>query len=555
MYRAPPIEGAPARRQLRGFIFMALMFALNHGAAVACLSFAVAELGPQVGNASSGSLYLSFMCCALFGSAAVVRALGAKGGLVLGTSLYASYVLSFVAAAALARGGAAKEDTSVWIVAVIGGVLGGIAAGILLTSSGVYFSYAARDYARLRQGGGGPHHVTAVERGAAASTSFAASTTQLSGYLAGIFVGTEVACKLVASLIVYLTSTWIWMAIVFLGVSLISAVGMTRVDNVAAVDHGSGGGGGAGGAGKSNIVRGAGGNDSILDVDTTSSSPGSDDAGTSNNNDNSNNHRVGTTGAAGTPLLASAASALQVMAAWVEDPRLLLAGGVNLSFGFCSAYLTSYLNGVVVKTKYGGSAVGLFAAITPAVSGLSALPFAYCARRAGTKVPFMALACAASAGVALLGLSLGTAELGGLGVLLCVYVLEGWLRCVFEGINKAVFADLFLGQSEVAFATLIVQSGGASALAFWMMSVRVDERVVAWCTLCAAAAAMPMFWCAHRMTGRRKGRGGGDGEDGQLLDGHPDRLGRQSSGQFQRLEEEVEEEREARHEQVAAATG
>ena len=68
-----------SRRQLRGFLFMALMFALNHGAAVACLSFAVAELGPRVGNASSGSLYLSFMCCALFAAAGCVRELGAKG--------------------------------------------------------------------------------------------------------------------------------------------------------------------------------------------------------------------------------------------------------------------------------------------------------------------------------------------------------------------------------------------------------------------------------------------------------------------------------------------
>ena len=38
---------------LRSFLFMAAMFALNHGAAVGCLSFAVAELGPAVGNAGA----------------------------------------------------------------------------------------------------------------------------------------------------------------------------------------------------------------------------------------------------------------------------------------------------------------------------------------------------------------------------------------------------------------------------------------------------------------------------------------------------------------------
>jgi hypothetical protein len=457
-------------------------------------------------------------CCILLPSFG-----GPAGGLVLGTFLYASYVLSFVVAAALARGGAAQEATSVWIVAVLGGVLGGIAAGILLTASGAYFSYAARDYANAAGGGGGGTTTAAsTATAAAAAASFAASTTQLSGYLAGIFVGTEVVCKLLASLIVHLTSTWIWMAVVFLGVSLLSAFGMTRVDDVAASV--------AAHSGSSSNNNRAADDDDNVDNSTSRTITPQDDNGDGGGGGGGgdrirfNDLEQNAIADATAPPVASAASAMQVMVAWVNDPRLLLAGGINLAFGFCSAYLTSYLNGVVVKTKYGGSAVGLFAAITPAVSGLSALPFAYCARRAGTKVPFMALASLASGTVAVLGLALGTAELGGVGLLLCLYVLEGWLRCVFEGINKAVFADLFLGQSEVAFATLIVQSGGASALAFWMMSVRVDERVVAACTLCAAVVAMPMFLCAQRRGGGRGGNksGGAGGEGGQLLD-HGDR--------------------------------
>ena len=541
-------EGA-ALGVLRGFLLMAGMFSLNHGAAVACLSFAVAELGTRVGNASSGSLYLSFMVTALFLSSAVVARLGAKGGLLLGTSLYASYVLSFVVAAGLARGGANQEDASVWTVAVVGGVLGGVAAGILLTASGAYFSYAARDYAVARGNG----------------CTFEASTTKLSGFMAGIFVGTEVVCKLLASLIVYTTGTWIWMAIVFLGISLLSALGMTRIRSVFASDT---------------LV----GNNSQDNSDVSSSSlhyhqdddcnvmsdrvlldgqdisPVAEDIiisvgsnnngslGNNNNNDDGDKSSVGkgtTSDAAVLRLqhqpqsrLAVTASVLQVLAAWVHDPRLLLAGGVNLAFGLCSAYLTSYLNGIVVKAEYSGSAVGLFAAITPAVSGVSALPFAYFARKVGTKTPFMALASLAAGTVAVLGLALDTSELGALGVLLCLYVLEGWLRCVFEGINKAVFADLFLGQSEVAFATLIVQSGGASALAFWMMSVGVNERFVAAATLIAAVAAMPMFLCAQQMRWavdikqfqrnptsgalstdrrRRKWGHGGAGDDGDLF--------------------------------------
>lgn len=470
-----------ATMTLRRFLFMAAMFSLNHGSAVACLSFAVAQLGAAVGNASSGSLYFAFMITALFGSAAIVRRIGAKGGLVLGTFLYSAYVLSFVIAATMARHGVSTEGSVVWAVAIAGGVLGGVAAGILLTASGTYFSYASRDYAN-RPGYSG---------------TFKSSTTKLSGYLAAVFVGTEVVCKLLASLLVYVTSTWIWMAIFFLALSLVSAIGMTQASSVHAFTKPTGDNGenDAGSYAATALTI----DEKDESHDDNGPSSAVEDVGEVTFQSQLRDSDAGYVSPSSGPPLVSMASVAQVIAQWLNDPRLLLAGGINLAFGFCSAYVTSYLNGIVVKGEYGGSAVGLFASITPAVSGIAALPIAVLARRMGTKTPFMVLASLAAGSIALLGLFLSSAELGDLGVLLAVYALEGIIRCIFEGINKGVYADLFLGESEVAFATLIVQSGGASAIAFWLMSVRFDQRIVAACTLVAAAIAMPMFWCAKRM--------------------------------------------------------
>ena len=105
---------------------------------MACLSFVVAELGTSVGNASSGSLYLGFMVTALFFSANLVTRVGAKQALFVGASLYSVYILS-LAIAASTTGNVAL------IICIVGGIVGGSAAGILLTASGTYFSLSARD--------------------------------------------------------------------------------------------------------------------------------------------------------------------------------------------------------------------------------------------------------------------------------------------------------------------------------------------------------------------------------------------------------------------------
>jgi hypothetical protein len=53
--------------------------------------------------------------------------------------------------------------------------------------------------------------------------------------------------------------------------------------------------------------------------------------------------------------------------------RMVLAMGLNLTFGLVSSFVTSHVNGTVVRSAFGAHAVGPFAAISPAVAGVIAL--------------------------------------------------------------------------------------------------------------------------------------------------------------------------------------
>lgn len=63
-------------------------------------------------------------------------------------------------------------------------------------------------------------------------------------------------------------------------------------------------------------------------------------------------------------------------------------------------------------------------------------------------------------------------------LLVLIYTLEGLGRGVFEGPNRAVYADWFENQREMAFACWIVQSGGSASVAFFMLALDVNPTIV-----------------------------------------------------------------------------
>ena len=215
------------------------------------------------------------------------------------------------------------------------------------------------------------------------------------------------------------------------------------------------------------------------------------------------------------------------------QPQMLLAMGLNLAHGFVSAYLTSYVNGTVIRLAFGRSAIGFFSALTPAVAGLVSLPLGLVSRRLGSKLPAMLLGLCSLAVVVGCSLPLGIAlehaddngtspwvggaargEAGGgeatadeegaggtpalAAVLMLVYVLEGVGRAVFEGPNRALFADWFESQREQAFACWIVQSGGTATVAFVLLGAAVPPAAVGMLGLATALAAIPALLLANR---------------------------------------------------------
>jgi hypothetical protein len=62
----------------RNFMVMCISFSLNHGAAVSCIAYASAELGNELGPASSGTLYVCYALTALLISKPFVCYVGSK---------------------------------------------------------------------------------------------------------------------------------------------------------------------------------------------------------------------------------------------------------------------------------------------------------------------------------------------------------------------------------------------------------------------------------------------------------------------------------------------
>ena len=103
------------------------------------LDLSVVILGEE-GSFMSGALYVTYAATALVASSAIIAALGTRGALICGSFVYCVYVFSLPLA--LLAKTAATQAT----VAVVGGAIGGIAAGFLWAAQGAYFAASAKLY-------------------------------------------------------------------------------------------------------------------------------------------------------------------------------------------------------------------------------------------------------------------------------------------------------------------------------------------------------------------------------------------------------------------------
>jgi MFS family permease len=193
-----------AKRTLRNFCFMAVLFSANHGTIVACLSLATARLG-AVGAWQSGILYLFYTGSAVLGATYVVKKFGGRNGMIAGMSLYCIYVSCFSVATSFPESERAA--------ALTGAAFGGIGAGFLWVAQGSYFSEAAK------------RHAAAMAQDVSESTSY------LAGIFAFIYLSSEVILRLLSSALIPFLD---WRAI--FGIYTIIAV-VTTVCMSLAIDY------------------------------------------------------------------------------------------------------------------------------------------------------------------------------------------------------------------------------------------------------------------------------------------------------------------------------
>ena len=103
---------------------------------------------------------------------------------------------------------------------------------------------------------------------------------------------------------------------------------------------------------------------------------------------------------------------------------------------------------------------------------------------------------------AVLGLGVARLESMGWGIVF-IYILAGSARAVFEGTNKATFADFFPRDKEAAFANVVVFSGGASSIAF-LVFPRISYQAMAWSVCAVSALAVPALMRAFSVHNKQK---------------------------------------------------
>jgi len=485
--------------EVKNYTYMSLCMALNHACVGACLAYAVAELGRKKGNTSSSCLYIAYTLSALLGATGFVRRHGTKKSLVYSTVGYAVYVSGFVCTSWF------PNDTLDWFVVVGFGVIGGTAAGILFTAQGSYFTVSARLHA------------------ANSNTSLEDATSMLSGIFAFVYLSAEIMFKLLATALMKWGGSavtcrdykdvsvcvdehqadclwedtvctndlrqdagWKIVSLAYLAIAGSASYAMTKIDDVDVALR--------------ELER--------SERDKEAQEQGHDDERERDDFEldersggGGSRRRGGGRGEAGAEAthVEHGPPMGEVAKICVTNPIMPLVAGVNLAFGFASAYLTSYLNGTVVPRFHGKGMVGSFAAITPMISACAALPMAWCAKRLG-KMPVMLLASFVFVFELAIPLSLTEAEMGLAFWLVIIYMCEGLARCIFEGVNKGVFADFFPMQKEQAFAANVVQSGGTAAFSFFALGImNVDPTVVAWCGLICGIYSGPAFVMASRL--------------------------------------------------------
>jgi Ion channel regulatory protein UNC-93 len=391
--------------------------------------------------------YATYSCSGLIGSTYVVKVLGSRNAMMFGMMLYCIYVFAFYVAVNI--------RSSDWIrfTATIGALFGGWGAGFLWTAQGAYFTRAAQLYHYHNNNCIGSRSSIALLPSTTPS-SVENATSKLASTFAFIYLSSEVGLRALSTLLLgVLHMSWSNLFAVYALVAILSTVLMLLVQKLPEDDIGT----------SVNVI-----------ADET-------DSAANRQNDHIN------------PTLPASSVWYKATAAWrllLNDRKMKYMIGLNAVFGLTSSFLTSYVNGTVVRLVLGTDTyVGVLTAWVSCVAAASSVLFGCIATTTTRKGYVLIVGAFCFMGVAgsfILYPNVAVSQQWNWMSLVGVYTLHGIGRATFEGTLKATFADYFGYEKEGAFANIILQNGLSSALGFVLTftlhcSARKQERWGPYC--------------------------------------------------------------------------
>ena len=166
----------------------------------------------------------------------------------------------------------------------------------------------------------------------------------------------------------------------------------------------------------------------------------------------------------------SLAKIMSAVLLWCKEPAVMLLAPVQVTFGLCAALLGNLVAHQVVPKTFPdrvATAAGCLSALVALIAALLQYPFSKTAAHVG-KPPLMISGLLAFGGLAVLCLLLDIEQLAATGTLVSCYALQGVGRACYEGTNKALYADFFPNDTEAAFSNIVLANGIASAVGFFL---------------------------------------------------------------------------------------
>jgi MFS family permease len=386
--------------------------------------------------------YATYSCSGLIGSTYVVKELGSRNAIMFGMTLYCIYILAFYFAV--------NVQSSTWIrfYVTIGALFGGWGAGFLWTAQGAYFTRAAQ-----------LHHgsiMRSMNTSAGVSliaSSLESETSKLASIFAFIYLSSEVLLRAMSTLLLgVLHLSWSNLFGMYSVVAILSTVFMLAVLKLPEKDE---------------LTR----SDALSEEET-------EPIASTQVEEHHPDPQISS-------VWYKATAAWQLLR---QDRKMKYMIGLNAIFGLTSSFLTSYVNGTVVRSVLGTDTfVGILTAWVSCVAAACSLLFGSIATTSERKgnVLIVGAICFMSVAAVFI-LFPDVSHQWTWMALAAIYTLHGIGRSTFEGTLKATFADYFGYEKEGAFANIILQNGLFSALGFTLTftlqcSQRLQERWGPYC--------------------------------------------------------------------------